>query len=47
LQDNYVARVTELNAVLDRAHLEDFSLPNENRAVSDVANEMLVRAGWL
>jgi hypothetical protein len=47
LQDNYVARVTELNAILDRAHLEDFSLPNENRAVSDVANEMLVRAGWL
>jgi hypothetical protein len=47
LQDNYVARVTELNAILDRAHLEDFSLLNENRPVSDVANELLVRAGWL
>ena len=47
LQDDYVARVTELNAVLDRAHLEDFSLPNENRPVSGVANEMLVRGGGL
>ena len=47
LQQSFVARVTELNAILDRAHLEDFLLLNENRPVTDVANEMLVRAGWL
>jgi hypothetical protein len=47
LQRSYVARVTELNAILDRAHMEDFSLLNENRPVTDVAHEMLVRAEWL
>lgn len=47
LQDNFVARVTELNVILDGAHLEDFSLLNEDRPVTDVAQEMLVRAGWL
>jgi hypothetical protein len=47
LQGSYVARVAELNSILDRAHLEDFSLLNENRPVTDVAHEMLVRAGWL
>ena len=46
LQNSYVARVAELNSILDRAHLEDFSLSNENRSVTDVAREMLVRAGW-
>ena len=47
LRDNYVARVAELNATLDHAHLEDFSLLNQNRPVTEVAHEMLVRAGWL
>ena len=47
LQGSYVARVAELNSILDHAHLEDFSLLNENRPVTDVAHEMLVRAGWL
>jgi hypothetical protein len=47
LRDKYVARVVELDAILDHAHLEDFSLQNENRAVTEVAHEMLVRAGWL
>jgi len=47
LQGSYVARVAELNSVLDNAHLEDFSLLNENRPVTHVAHEMLVRAGWL
>jgi hypothetical protein len=47
LQGSFVGRVAELNSVLDRAHLEDFSLRNENRPVTDVAHEMLVRAGWL
>ena len=47
LQHSYVARVTELNAILDRSHLEDFSVVNENRSVTDVAQEMLMRSGWL
>jgi tRNA uridine 5-carbamoylmethylation protein Kti12 len=47
LQDRFVARVAALDAILDRAHLEDFSLLNENRPVTDVAHEMLVRAAWL
>ena len=47
LQNTYIARVAELNSILDRAHLEDFSISNENRSITGVANEMLVRAAWL
>lgn len=47
LQAKFVARVAELNAILDRSHLEHFSLMNENRSVTEVAREMLTRAGWL
>jgi hypothetical protein len=47
LQREYVARVAELNAILDRARLEDFTITNENRSPTEVANEMLVRAGWI
>ena len=47
LQNTFIARVAELNSVLDCAHLKDFSLSNENRSVTDVAHEMLVRAAWL
>jgi hypothetical protein len=47
LQNTFIARVEELNSILDRAHLEDFALSNENRSVTEVAHEMLVRAAWL
>jgi hypothetical protein len=47
LQDSLVRRVAELNAILDRARLEDFALNNENRSVTDTALEMLTRSGWL
>jgi hypothetical protein len=47
LQAEYVARVETLNAILNRAGLEDFTIVNENRSVTEVAHEMLVRAGWL
>ena len=47
LRERYVARVAELNALLDRAHVEDFSVANENRSIADVAQEMLIRSGWL
>lgn len=47
LQAEYVARVETLNAILDRAGLEDFTTLNEDRSVTEVAHEMLLRAGWL
>ncbi len=46
-QREYVARVAKLNDILDRAPLEDFSVKNEERLLTDVALEMLVRAGWI
>ena len=42
---NYIARVAELNTTLDRAQLENFTLTNENRPLTDVAHELLVKAG--
>ena len=46
-QREYVSRVAELNSILDRARLEDFSVVYENRPLSEVAKEMLVRARWI
>jgi hypothetical protein len=46
-QQEYVARVATLNAILDRAHLEDFTVTSEDRSVTEVANEMLITAGWI
>jgi hypothetical protein len=43
----YVARVAILNVILDRAGLEDFSVANENRSSTEVARELLVKAGWI
>ena len=43
----YVARVARLNVILDRAQLEDFTVTNENRPITDAAFEMLVKAGWI
>jgi hypothetical protein len=47
LQQQYVERVATLDAILDRVRLEDFAVINENRSVSDVAKEMLIKAGWI
>lgn len=46
-QRDCVARVAKLNDILDRARLEDFAVTNENRPLTDVALEMLVKAGWI
>jgi hypothetical protein len=43
----YVARVAKLNALLDRARLEDFTVSSESRPVTEIAHEMLVKAGWI
>jgi len=46
-QRKYVARVAKLNVILDRARLEDFTITNENRSLTEVAHEMLVKALWI
>jgi hypothetical protein len=46
-QRTYVARVAKLNTIMDRAHLENFTITNENRPLTDVAHEMLLKAGWI
>lgn len=46
-QRNYVARVAKLNSIIDRAHLENFTITNENRPLTEVAQEMLLKAGWI
>ena len=47
LQQEFVARVAELNSILDRARLEDFTVANENRPLNEVAIEVLLKAGWI
>ncbi len=46
-QRDYVARVPELNAILDHVALEDFTVNSENRSVSEIAQEMLTKAAWI
>jgi hypothetical protein len=46
-QQKFVDRVAVLNTLLDGARLENFSVANENRPLSDVAREVLLRAGWI
>lgn len=46
-QGKYVARVAKLNVILDCARLEDFTITNEIRSLTEVAQEMLVKAGWI
>ncbi len=46
-QREYIARVAKLNDILDRARLENFTVSNENRPLSEVAHEMLLKAGWI
>jgi hypothetical protein len=47
LQGTFVARVAALDALLEAAHIEDFSLSNDEGSITDVARELLVRTGWL
>jgi hypothetical protein len=47
-QDTFVRRVAELDGLLDRAALEDFAVTNDgNRSITEVASEILQRAGWI
>jgi hypothetical protein len=47
LQEQFVARVQPLEAALDAAGLEDFSVDNDGRSVTDVAREVLRLAKWM
>jgi len=48
LQETFVARVAELDSRLAAARVEDFSMANEgSRSVTEIAAEMLTRAGWI
>jgi adenylylsulfate kinase len=47
LQETFVTRVADLGRILDLAALENFSIQNDNASVTDVARELLLRAGWL
>jgi hypothetical protein len=47
LRDRYAARVADLEAILDAVAIEDFSVTNEGRSITDVAREVLERAGWI
>jgi hypothetical protein len=47
LQAQFVARVAALDTALDAAALEDYSVDNDGRAITEVAREVLGRAGWL
>jgi adenylylsulfate kinase len=44
-QEKFVARVAELERLLDAAAVEDFTVTNSG-SVTDAAREMLVKAGW-
>jgi hypothetical protein len=46
-QQQFVDRAATLNAILDVAAVEDFTVVNEDRSATDVAEDMLCRAGWL
>ena len=45
--DWHLARTIELDAVLDHADVEDFTVNNDDRAPREIANEVVTRAGWL
>jgi hypothetical protein len=45
--DTYVSRVPVLEALLDLARLEDFSVPNDGAPLTMVARELLQRAAWI
>ena len=48
LQEQLVARAAELQALLDRSSPHDLALDNDDDAsVTEVATELLRRAGWL
>ena len=46
-QDRFVLRSRTLQETLEAAKLEDFIVINDGRTITDVAREVLQRAGWI
>jgi len=46
-RDWHLRRTAELESILERIAVEDFTVQNGGRPVREVALEVLVRAGWL
>ena len=46
-QNEFIARVATLDAILEAAAVEDFTVDNDARSITAVAREMLLRAGWV
>jgi hypothetical protein len=46
-QEEFVERSRTLDRLLTAAAVEDFTLTNDRRSVTEVARELLTRAGWL
>lgn len=46
-QERFIARSQSLNETLSAAEVEDFTTANDGRNVTDVAHEVLRRAGWI
>jgi gluconate kinase len=46
-QEVFLARARELEILLEDAGVEDFTVVNDQRSVTDVAREVLERAGWI
>ena len=47
LRNEFLVRADKLNAILDEVHLEDFSVSNDDRPLTEVGREMLIHAGWI
>ena len=47
LQKQFTARVAKLDSILDRARVEDFTVTTDARSVTEIAQEMLLKAGWV
>ena len=47
LQAQFLARAEELEQLLDEARVEDFTVVNDQRSVTDVARQLLHQAGWI
>ena len=45
-QERFVARAGELERLLEAAAVEAFTVNNDDRSVTDVARDVLSRAGW-
>jgi predicted kinase len=47
LQNQFLARAVELERALEKADVEDFTIVNDQRPITDVALEVLRRTGWI